>query len=41
MRICHDRTRVPDEKGLRALGYRPKTRNGQIEGAGVEALTRF
>jgi hypothetical protein len=38
MRTCHDRDYVEDEQVLRALGYRPGTRNEQVEAAGVEAI---
>jgi len=41
MRLCHGLAEVPDARRLRAMGYRPGTRSAQIEGAGVEAMTRF
>ena len=36
MRLCHGLDAVPIERRLRALGYRPGTRNEQVENAGIE-----
>jgi len=41
MRLCHGLAEVPEPRRLRALGYRPGTRSDQVEGAGVETMTRF
>jgi hypothetical protein len=41
MRLCHGRPGLPSAGLLRSLGYRPGTRSDQVEGAGVEAMTRF
>lgn len=41
MRACHRRDDMPDAAGWRALGYRPGTRNEQVEGVRPEDLTRF
>lgn len=41
MRACHGGEEVPDAAGLRALGYRPGTRNEQVEGGTPEDLARF
>ena len=41
MAVCHGSPALPREAALRALGYRPGTRSEQIEGADLEAMTRF
>jgi hypothetical protein len=41
MRLCHGREGVPAEKVLHSMGYHPRTRSDQLEGAAVEAMTRF
>ena len=41
MRMCHGLAALPPPRRLRALGYRPGTRNEQAELASVEALARF
>jgi hypothetical protein len=41
MRLCHGRPGLPSAGLLRSLGYRPGTRSDQVEGASVEAMTRF
>jgi hypothetical protein len=42
LRLCHGIEELPeDEKVLRGLGYRPGTRDEQVEAAGVEGMTRF
>lgn len=41
MRLCHGRGSLPSERVLRGLGYRAGTRSAQVEGRGVEAMTRF
>lgn len=41
MRLCHSRSDVPRAATLRAMGYRPGTRNEQIENGTPEAMTRF
>jgi len=41
MTFCHGREALPDEAALRALGYRPGTRNEQVEATGAEEMTRF
>lgn len=42
LRLCEGLEELPeDEKALRSLGYRPGTRNEQIEEASLETMTRF
>ena len=41
MRLCHSRGDVPRAATLRRMGYRPGTRNEQIENAAPEAMIRF
>jgi hypothetical protein len=41
MRFCHGREALPSARGLRALGYRPKTRSGQVEAKDAGVMTRF
>ena len=40
-RLCHGRETMPGPAAMRRLGYRPGTRNGQVENIGVEGMTRF
>lgn len=41
MRLCHQRPGLPRAALLRRLGYRPGTRNEQVENATVATMTRF
>jgi hypothetical protein len=41
MRLCHDRALPTGAAALRRLGYRPGTRNEQVENARPEDLARF
>lgn len=41
MRLCHSRGDVPRAAALRRMGYRPGTRNEQIENGTPETMTRF
>jgi hypothetical protein len=41
MRLCHGLGALPSARALRAMGYRPRTRSGQIEARGPEIMTRF
>lgn len=42
LRFCHDRAFDPeDQAALRRLGYRPGTRNDQVEDGAPEDLARF
>ena len=41
MRLCHGRASVHSEEMLRRLGYRPGTRNEQVETGTIATMTRF
>lgn len=42
MRLCHGAEGfIEDNKMLRQLGYRPGTRDEQVQATGVETMTRF
>lgn len=41
MRACHGSDGLPGADELRTLGYRPGTRNEQVENATLEDITRF